>query len=119
MADLLRSLIVVFVIGVLVLFASAVGLLVCRGTIEAHSTVAGRQVIVRTPMLSGIGIADGSSWAGKPMRAEVGGQSVLVSAGEVDVVGVRKVSLAPTCKKIEIVQASGGLQVFLDGVEAK
>jgi hypothetical protein len=118
MSDAIRSVAIALVLGVLALLFLAVGLFICLGQHEGHSTIGGRQVIVRSTLLTGIGVADGSP-NGQPMTVNVGGRSVLVSADEVDVVGVRKVALAPECKKVEIVQASGGVRVLLDGVEAK
>ena len=118
MWDAIRSVVIALVLGVLALLVLAIGLFICLGQHEGHSTIGGREVIVRTPLMTGIGIGDGSPY-GQPMTVNVGGRSVLVSADEVDVIGVRKVALAPECKKVEIVQASGGVQVLLDGVEAK
>jgi hypothetical protein len=53
------------------------------------------------------------------MRVDVGGQSVLVTDDEVDVAGERKIALTSDCKKVEIVQVSTGVKVFLDGVEVR
>jgi hypothetical protein len=118
MADAIRSAAIALILGVLALFVLAVGLFVLLSQYEGHSTIGGRQVIVRTPPLGGLGVGDGAS-TGKPMNVRVGGHSVVVSADEIDVVGVKKVVLTPDCKKIEIVQAIGGVQVLLDGVEVK
>ena len=118
MANAVRSAAVTVVVGFLVLLMVGVGLFIGVAQVEGRSTVGGRQVIVRSGALGGIGIADASA-SSKSMKVDVGGRLVLVGADEIEVVGVRKVSLAPECQKVEIVQTRGDVRVFLDGVEAK
>jgi len=51
----------------------------------------------------------------KRRPSRFGGQSVVVSADEVEVVGVRKVKLPPGCKKVEVVEIRGASGILLDG----
>ena len=60
----------------------------------------------------------GTSLNGRSATAEVGGQSVRVSAEEVEVIGVRTVKLPAACKKVELVETRGGVRILLDGASA-
>lgn len=117
MANAIRSVTVAAVLVIVMLLLGAVGLVISFAQVEGRSSIGSRQLIVRTTGLRGIGMADGVN-AGAPTTVNVGGHTVLVGADEVEVVGVRRVSLAPGCKQVEIVQGKGGLKVLLDGVES-
>ncbi len=118
MSDACRSIVVAVALCVLLLLVAAAGLVVFTGRAEARTNFGSRQLVVRSSLLRGIGIQDGSPTT-KPTEVRLGGQTVLVSAADVEVVNVRKIVLPADCQKIEIVQTHGHVQVLLDGIEAR
>jgi hypothetical protein len=82
---------------------------------EARTTVGSRQVVASsTHLLSGVGVSSD----GQTATVQVGGQSALVSAEEVEIVGVRKVRLPAACKKVELLETRGNIRILLDGASA-
>ena len=118
MSDAVRSIVVAVALCVLLLLVAAAGLVVFTGQTEARTNFGSRQLVVRSSLLRGIGIQDGSPTT-KPAQVNLGGQTVLVSEAEIDVVNVRKIALPADCQKIEIVQTQARVQVLLDGIEAR
>jgi hypothetical protein len=80
------------------------------------ATINGTQVVFfRSPLLGGVGISDD----GKTVNAEFGSQAVSVDARQVEIVGVRRVPLPASWKRVELTRTLNDVQIVVDGARSE
>jgi hypothetical protein len=53
------------------------------------------------------------------VTVRLAGQTARITSESVEILGVRSISIPPTCKNVEILKSRNGMLVFLDGIEAR